>query len=47
MLAHGGSLCAAETEAPASDSASETTPSESLPPDVIAAKLSARCSTAA
>ena len=37
-----GSLCAAETEAPAPDSASETTPSESLPPDVIAAKLSAQ-----
>ena len=28
-----GSLCAAETEAPAPDSASETTPSEPLPPE--------------
>ncbi len=37
-----GSLCAAEKEAPPSGSSSETTPSESLPPDVIAAKLSAQ-----
>ena len=35
-----GSLCAAETEAP--DTAEQTTPTESLPPDVIAAKLSAQ-----
>ena len=35
-----GSLCAAETEAP--DPAEQTTPTESLPPDVIAAKLSAQ-----
>ena len=34
------SLCAAETEAP--DTAEQTTPTESLPPDVIAAKLSAQ-----
>ena len=35
-----GSLCAAEAEAP--DTAEQTTPTESLPPDVIAAKLSAQ-----
>ncbi|MDO7682020.1 MAG: hypothetical protein MUQ52_06005, partial [Pirellulales bacterium] len=35
-----GSLCAAEAEAP--DTAEQTTPAESLPPDVIAAKLSAQ-----
>ena len=35
-----GSLCAVETETP--DTAEQTTPAESLPPDVIAAKLSAQ-----
>ncbi|HBU37307.1 MAG TPA: hypothetical protein DEB70_05820, partial [Planctomycetaceae bacterium] len=35
-----GSLCAAETEAP--DTAEQTTLTESLPPDVVAAKLSAQ-----
>ena len=35
-----GPLCAAETETP--DTAEQTTPTESLPPDVIAAKLSAQ-----